>query len=79
MMSGVPLETCWAFKKPWNNKFYYKVASCWYFYWVSIVGYIQLLHVFFWATVITVTLFHLFPYKNSDILRKDKVEGLQLF
>jgi hypothetical protein len=33
MMSGVPLETCWAFKKLWNNKFYYKAASCWYFYW----------------------------------------------
>jgi hypothetical protein len=29
----VPLETWWAFKKPWNNKFYYKAASCWYFYW----------------------------------------------
>jgi hypothetical protein len=34
MMSGVPLETCWAFKKLRNNKFYYKAASCWYFYWV---------------------------------------------
>ena len=34
MMSGVPLETRWAFNKLWNNKFYYKVASCWYFYWV---------------------------------------------
>ena len=34
MMSGVPLETCWAFNKLWNNKFYYKAASC-YFYWVS--------------------------------------------
>jgi len=21
-----------AFKKLWNNKFYYKAASCWYFY-----------------------------------------------
>ena len=21
-------------KKLWNNKFYYKAASCWYFYWV---------------------------------------------
>jgi len=34
MMSGVPLETCWAFNKLWNNNFYYKAASCWYFYWV---------------------------------------------
>jgi len=24
----MPLETCWAFNKRWNNKFYYKVASC---------------------------------------------------
>ena len=28
MMSGVPLETCWAFIERWNNKFYYKVAAC---------------------------------------------------
>ena len=27
----MPLETCWAFNKFWNNKFYYKVASCWLF------------------------------------------------
>jgi len=33
-MSGVPLDTCLAFKKLWNNKFCYKAASCWYFYWV---------------------------------------------
>jgi len=32
MMSGVPFETCWAFNKLWNNKFYYKAASRWYFY-----------------------------------------------
>jgi hypothetical protein len=31
MMSGMPLETCWAFNKFWNNKFYYKVASYWLF------------------------------------------------
>jgi hypothetical protein len=31
MMSGMPLETYWAFNKLWNNKFYYKVASCWLF------------------------------------------------
>jgi hypothetical protein len=31
MMSGVPLETCWAFNYRWNNKFCYKVASCWLF------------------------------------------------
>jgi hypothetical protein len=31
MMSGMPLETCWAFNKLWNNKFYYKVASRWLF------------------------------------------------
>jgi hypothetical protein len=31
MMSGVPLETCRAFNKRWNNKFYYKVAFCWLF------------------------------------------------
>ena len=37
MMSGVPLETCWVFNKLWNNKFYYKAASCWYFYWSRIL------------------------------------------
>jgi hypothetical protein len=31
MMWGVPLETCWAFNERWNNKFYYKFASCWLF------------------------------------------------
>jgi hypothetical protein len=31
MMSGVPLETCSAFNEWWNNKFCYKVASCWLF------------------------------------------------
>jgi hypothetical protein len=31
MMSGVPLETCWAFNERWNNKLCYKVASCWLF------------------------------------------------
>jgi len=31
MMSGMPLETCWAFNERWNNKFYYKVTSCWLF------------------------------------------------
>jgi hypothetical protein len=30
-MGGVSLETCSAIKKHWNNKFYYTVASCWYF------------------------------------------------
>jgi len=34
MLSGVPVEIYWAFNKLWNNKFYYKVASCWYFYWI---------------------------------------------
>jgi len=33
MMGGVSLETCWAIKKHWNNKFYYTVASCWLFLW----------------------------------------------
>jgi len=31
MMSGMPLETCSAFNERWNNKFYYRVASCWLF------------------------------------------------
>jgi hypothetical protein len=31
VMSGMPLKMCWAFSKLWNNKFYYKVASCWLF------------------------------------------------
>jgi hypothetical protein len=31
MMSGVPLKTCSAFNERWNNKFCYKVASCWLF------------------------------------------------
>jgi hypothetical protein len=31
MMSGVPPETCSAFNERWNNKFCYKVATCWLF------------------------------------------------
>ena len=31
MMSGMALETCWAFNERWDNKFYYKVAFCWLF------------------------------------------------
>jgi len=31
MMSGIPLETCWDCNERWNNKFCYKVASCWLF------------------------------------------------
>jgi hypothetical protein len=31
MINGVSLETCWAFTKQWNIKFYYTVASCWLF------------------------------------------------
>jgi len=30
-MSGIPLETCWAFNERWNDKFCYRVASCWLF------------------------------------------------
>ena len=39
MMSGVSLETCWAIKKHWNNKFYYTVASCWLFLYDSLLWY----------------------------------------
>jgi len=58
MMRNVPLETCWAFNKFLNNKFYYKFASCWLFllihdssvaqhivqllYWLSYPGFIRL-------------------------------------
>ena len=31
MMSSVSLETFWAIKKHWNNKFYYTVSFCWLF------------------------------------------------
>jgi hypothetical protein len=31
MMSIVSLETCWAIKKHWYNKFYYTAASFWLF------------------------------------------------
>ena len=30
-MSGIPLEICLAFNERWNNKFCYKVVSCWLF------------------------------------------------
>ena len=37
MMGSVSPETCWAIKKHWNNKFYYTVASSWFFLWVLYV------------------------------------------
>jgi hypothetical protein len=30
---GIPLKTCWAFSKFWNNKFYYKLHLVGYCYW----------------------------------------------
>jgi len=33
MMGGVSPEACWAIQKHLNNKFYYMVASCWFFLW----------------------------------------------
>jgi hypothetical protein len=33
MMGRVSPETCWATNKHLNNKFYYTVASCWFFPW----------------------------------------------
>ena len=34
MMGNVSSETCWTIKKHWNNKFYFTVASYWFFLWV---------------------------------------------
>jgi len=70
MMSGVPLETCWAFNKLWNNKFYYKAASCWCFYRIihnariheyQIYVYCTLTEVFLNLTEIFLTLTEVFP------------------
>jgi hypothetical protein len=36
MMSGMPLEACWAFNERWNNKFYYKLNLVGYFSWVTL-------------------------------------------
>jgi hypothetical protein len=33
MISGVSPETYWAINKHGNNKFYYTVATCWFFLW----------------------------------------------
>jgi len=49
--SGVPLETCWAFNKLWNNKFYYKVAFCWYFHWVIYNARIHEYQIYFLSVV----------------------------
>jgi len=43
MMSGMPLKTRLAFNKLWNNKFYYKVASCWLF---LLIHYLQTLPIY---------------------------------
>jgi hypothetical protein len=43
-MSDVPLKTCSAFNKFWNNKFYYNVASCWLFLLIhtTVHGYVNI-------------------------------------
>jgi len=45
MISGVPLETCRAFKKLWNNKFYYKAASFWLFLLIHVPTIRGIIHV----------------------------------
>ena len=53
MMSGIPLETCWAFNVLWNNKFRYQVPSCWLlllsYGWFCSEIYIALIY---WAVVL---------------------------
>ena len=44
MMRGMLLETCWAFNERWNNKFRYKVASCWLFL-------LQILHMWTYSNI----------------------------
>jgi hypothetical protein len=44
MMGGVSPETYWAIKKQRNNKFYYTVASCWFFLWDLKVYILILVH-----------------------------------
>jgi len=60
MMSGMSLETCWAFNKFWNNKFYYKVASCWLF---------LLIHTTMHGSMNSITRLHLVGYFYWVILR----------
>jgi hypothetical protein len=38
MMSDMPLEICRAFNERWNNKFYYKVASCLLFLLIHLIS-----------------------------------------
>jgi len=44
MMGGMQLETCWAFNERWNNKFYYKVESCWLFLLSTLLVFFPPLH-----------------------------------
>jgi len=57
MMSGMPLETCWAFNERWINKFYYKVTSCWLFLLsrISAVCTFDLACTSYWFVVFVVT------------------------
>ena len=56
MTSGVPLETCSAINERWNNKFCYKVASCWLF----------LLN-FHYVTVVSKMFCYLYNYVHINI------------
>jgi len=69
MMSGMPLETCWAISKLWNNKFCYKVASFWLFLLIhtTMHGYIPTK--LFWNTEV---FFDIMPRSPTEIHRRSE-------
>ena len=54
-------------KKPWNNKFYYKAASGWYFYWVIYDARIHEGQSFFFCQIMNHNLFKLY-YKHCYVI-----------
>jgi hypothetical protein len=57
------VETCWAIKKQWNNKFYYTVASCWFFLWDLRLRYFQKAENAFIKYMLIIRLLHHVPKK----------------
>jgi len=78
MMSGVPLETCWAFKKRWNNKFYNKVASCWLFLLICSVIYLACnAHASYYIVICDLSPSYFYTLSQKDTIFEKKVLNIK--
>jgi hypothetical protein len=73
IMRIMPLETCWAFIERWNNKFCYKVASCFLFLLshTTMHGYMNIKFIYLnysFQFLKEIYIFKFFPPPPSDVI-----------